>query len=724
LQAQPLLEKTAFGIYLLVLCTGPLLFGGVGVYGYSFVTLGVLAGSLLLLLANLTRDPKTKSLHCKVLITPLNPTFVLLFVFLLLQILPLPPSVVKLLSPGAWLVGEKSLPASSVVAGGSGDAWFSLAPYTHPVCLSLMRLTVYGLFFLGFSQVLNSRQRFHMAVMAILLLGCFEALYGMIQTFSGNEHIWWVRKAAYRGDVTGTYVNRNHFAGLLEIIIMPAVAYAAATAETRKKTSNFFRERKSFRARLSARLFGEERFNQRLLVLFSAVVMGLALLFSASRGGMLGAAGGLLCLGLLFLTRKGHRRKGLVVLFFFVLLGAYALRMGVERPLERFRAFDTSFEVRARYAQKALELFEDYPLTGIGVGNFRYAYPKYQAPEDTKVFIDHAHNDFVEFLAEAGSIGFVLFSAGFLFYLYRTARLWKRRHDPFAVCLGTASFAALAALGIHSYSDFNLHYVTNCLMLLAVMSIGQSALYLERHHGWDKSRYAFHRWPLFGKGALVFFPLLVLVMLCGLSTFRLLVAEAHSRTAAALFKPGEIGAIEAMRKAVSWNPGEGRYRHQLGLSLREFRNTGAIRAEWWPKDRKELQAEIIRAMESAVKLNPLVEEYHLRLGWEYTYFWGEPDAAERWMPAADLAMERAAYFAGSNNPYLHVMMGDYWLMRSKTVYPDNPLWDVALAKARWHYRKNLSLETGQDRERMRDSIKANVWVHYPDPEFMKRIVDD
>jgi len=210
----------------------------------------------------------------------------------------------------------------------------------------------------------------------------------MIQTFSGNEHIWWVKKIHYRGDVTGTYVNRNHFAGLLEIIIMLATVYVGALTERRKKTPSSFAQRSPLRARLARLLKGEAGFNKMVLVLFSAVVMGLGLLFSASRGAMLGAAGGLLCMGVLFVFRKGHRKKGAIVLFLFLLTSAYALRMGVEQPLERFRTFDASFEVRARYAQKAYELFEDFKLMGVGVGNFRYVYPKFQAPEDTKALID------------------------------------------------------------------------------------------------------------------------------------------------------------------------------------------------------------------------------------------------------------------------------------------------------------------------------------------------
>jgi hypothetical protein len=129
-------------------------------------------------------------------------------------------------------------------------------------------------------------------------------------------------------------------------------------------------------------------------------------------------------------------------------------------------------------------------------------------------------------------------------------------------------------------------------------------------------------------------------------------------------------------------------------------------------------------LEQAVRLNPFKGEPHIRLAWEYTYLWQGTDAAERWIPAADLSMERAGFFAGENNPYLHIMMGDYWLMRSKTVSPGGTQWESVLARARWHYRKNLSLETGNDRKRMLDHIRRNVWFHYPDEVFLKRMMGE
>jgi hypothetical protein len=547
----------------------------------------------------------------------------------------------------------------------------------------------------------------------------------MIQTFSGNEHIWWVKKIHYRGDVTGTYVNRNHFAGLLEIIIMLATVYVGALTERRKKTPSSFAQRSPLRARLARLLKGEAGFNKMVLVLFSAVVMGLGLLFSASRGAMLGAAGGLLCMGVLFVFRKGHRKKGAIVLFLFLLTSAYALRMGVEQPLERFRTFDASFEVRARYAQKAYELFEDFKLMGVGVGNFRYVYPKFQAPEDTKALIDHAHNDYAEFLAEAGITGFSILCLGLLYYLIQTGRRWASRHDPFAVTLGIAPFAVMTAIGIHSYSDFNLHYMTNVLMILAVMAVGYGAVHLDRHHAYEKSLLRFHLLPLSNKGFLLLALLLLVILWNGVQASRHFMAENHRRELAntnsnvdTLASPEQVG------QAIAWDPGEAKYWWDRALQLREDRAIKLRNMDWSDEERKDLQADIITALENAVSLNPLHEEYHLRLAWDYTDFWKDSEARKRWMPAADLSMERAAYFAGTNNPYLHVMMGDYWLMRSKTVYPGNPLWEMALAKARWHYIRNLSIETGADRARIRDQIVKNIWVHYPDQEFVNRILGE
>ncbi|MFH1953609.1 MAG: O-antigen ligase family protein [Pseudomonadota bacterium] len=498
------MEKAGYTIYLTVLILSILLFGAMHTYVYTLMSLGVLAGTVLLVIKGIRKDHRMGMYQLRFPKSGLDVAFFVLLAFLVLQITPLPDGVLRLLSPEAAVVAGKSLPVSDSLGQVQIDkGWFTLAPYSYPVRMSIIRLTVYGLFFLGLIQVLNSKKRIDLAISLILITGCFEALYGLIQTYSGSEHIWWFKKQAYRGDVCGTYINRNHFAGFMEMGVLVAAAFTAALAPRGKSIRAGSDRNRSFSSRVSDVLAMEQEFTKRVLILFLGVVLGIGLIFSASRGGMIAVAGALLLMGVLLVLRKGYRGKGYILLFLFLLISVYAVKIGVEYPLGRFKTFYSSFEERKRYTEKTIDMFEDYRLSGVGVGNFQYAYPRYQAPQDKKVFIRFAHNDWAQFLAEAGIAGACLLIIGISYYVFRTIKLWKKRVDPYAVCLGVLPLIVLAAVGIHSYSDFNLHIPANVMILVTVMAIGYAALHLERHRRRDRMNYSYYELPLKYRGAVV-----------------------------------------------------------------------------------------------------------------------------------------------------------------------------------------------------------------------------
>ncbi len=201
------LERAAFALYLITLVLSPLLFGAVHTYAYTFMALAVLTGSLLLVKGNMRREIKSDVYQFQVPKTSLNLAFVLPVIFLVFQIIPLPDTLIKMLSPEAYIVGLKSLPASGDLgAEGSTKQWFSLSPYCYPVRMSIIRWTAYVLFFLGLTQMLNSQRRIELTIFLILTISCFEALYGSAETYSGSGHIWWYKKVDYPQDVTGTYI--------------------------------------------------------------------------------------------------------------------------------------------------------------------------------------------------------------------------------------------------------------------------------------------------------------------------------------------------------------------------------------------------------------------------------------------------------------------------------------------------------------------------------------
>jgi len=621
------------------------------------------------------------------------------------------------------VVGQKSLSASGAVEPVSQiKEWFSLSPYYYPVRMSIIRWSVYLLFFLGLTQVLNSQKRIELTIFLILVTGCFEALYGLAQTYSGSNRIWWFKSITDPMAATGTYINRNHFAGLMEMGLLLAAAYAAALAGRKKKRKIISDHKASLRVRLSRYLSGEQRFNKRTLILFSGAVMGIGLVFSASRAGLISAAGALLCMSLLFMFRRNHRRKGFIILFLFLITALYALQIGVEYPVERFRYFDIGIKARARLTQKTMDMFEDYKLTGIGVGNFRYAYPKYQAAQDKNVFIRHAHNDWAQFLAEAGITGFCLLLAGMFYYVYRTIKLWRKRTDPFAICLGVAPLAAMTAMAIHSYSDFNLHIPANCLVLTAIMAIGHSAFHLERHHGRDKTLYRYHIIPLKYKGVLALLLVLGFIVWNGFWVIRHFMAEAYCNTVTnSTLNRDQSPPLREIKKAISWDRCNAGYWYRLAREVIGIRNAEMGNLAANDEDRRKRQVEIVRALEEAIQLNPFKAEYHMRLGWEYSYLWRLLDYHHKWLSAADISIDRAAYFAGEKNPYLHVYLGNYWILRSKTINPATPEWETAWAKACWHYRKAQSLEKTKQ---LVVNIVRFVWEYYPDKDFIRKVLLD
>jgi O-antigen ligase len=727
------MERAALTIYLIILILSILLFGAMHTYVYTLMSLGVLTGAILLVIKNIRKDHRSGIYQIRLPKTSLDIAFLVLLVFLFFQITPLPGFVLGFISPDAAVVWEKSWPAASLVGSGSSlESWSSLAPYAYPVRMSIIRLTVYGLFFLGLIRVLNSQKRIELTIFLILAMGCFEALYGLIQAYSGSPQVLWFNSGSGR-NAAGTYINRNHFAGFMAMGMLLAAAYSAALSERRRGSSNTGKRRIGFRARVSRFLSGEQLLNKRILILFGGAVMGIGLIFSASRGGIISAAGGLFCISLFFVFRRGHRRKGIIFLILFLITSAYALDIGVDYVVGRFKTIDVAIEGRTRYAQKAMEMFADYKVAGVGVGNFKYAFPRYQAVEDKEKFIRFAHNDWAQFLLEAGIIGMALLLACVAYYLYFSIRLWRKREDTFAVCLGIAPIAALTAIGIHSFSDFNLHIPANFMILVAIMAIGYAALHLERHHRRDKMTYRYYNLPLKYRGGVALVLIFGLIGWSGYWTIKHFMAEAYCNTVPnSTLNRNPLPPVEEIVKAIEWDPSNAEYRYKLAESVngltqrRKGAKGGTVRIT---NQQTTNNAEKRLALERAVELNPFDAQYHARLGWEYAHRWKSPDYHTKWLPAADIAMDRAAYFAGVKNPHLHQELGNYWTMRSKSVYPNNPIHHEAWARACWHYQKAQSIERGEQSKeskalkRMKKEIHDYVWNIYPDEDMVKQTIN-
>jgi hypothetical protein len=419
-------------------------------------------------------------------------------------------------------------------------------------------------------------------------------------------------------------------------------------------------------------------------------------------------------------SRKRHRRQGLIFGLLFLVAAGYALHMGVDYPLKRFESMEADMEGRSRYAKKTVDIFKDYPVAGAGVGNFQYAYPKYQAAEDKGRFFLYAHSDWAQFLAEAGITGLLILLAGTAYYFYRTLKLWNARSDPFAVCLGICPIAVMLALVVHSVGDFNLHIPANFLMLSAITAIGYSALHLERRRNRETSFSSHFILPLKTRGAFALVIMGCLILWSGSWSLRHLAAETHCSTVInSTLKREASPPLDNIERALFWDPQNAEYAHKKALELMHIRdNKMRPRAEAaWIAEQKH----IVHAVERAVQLNPLDAEYHIRLAWQLAYLSAEPDAGEYWLAAADLSMDRAGYFVGSRDPRHYLRMGHYWVRRSKMILMPASRWDDMWARACSYYIKAQQLD---DSRPLKEEIRDFVWNHYPDEKMIQDALID
>jgi O-antigen ligase len=304
----------------------------------------------------------------------------------------------------------------------------------------LLRFAAYFIIFFLVAQAFRERADLVKLAWFLIFLGFSVALLGIIQHFTSEGTIYWFRPLAEGGNVFGPYVNRNHFAGFVELVAPVGLALLV------------------FRG-LRRDLFA-------MAGLLTVVPVG-ALILSGSRGGIAGFAFEIAVLILLARTRRGPE-GGRLVAISVVALAAFALIawLGAGQEIERFsktRVGDVSLGRRASMFRGAEHIFFDHPVKGAGLGTIVAVYPRYETVYDGRV-VNHIHNDYIEALAETGVLG-GLCGMAFLWLLYREARnAFTADQGHFSRALHAGAITAVCGLLLHSFVDFNLHIPANALL--------------------------------------------------------------------------------------------------------------------------------------------------------------------------------------------------------------------------------------------------------------------
>lgn len=298
------------------------------------------------------------------------------------------------------------------------------------------------LFFLAGQLLAEAAEReWRKMGLAIALYTFAMGLFATLQFFSSRNLIYWAIRSP--GYTFGPYVNHNHYAGLMEMLIPLAVA--GVLPGIRKDASAVLRG-------------------------FVVLIPISSLLLSGSRGGFVSfTVEVLVAAALIFLCAPRRMRKiaafvgasailAVALLFFWMAPRHIAERLAMMANAPQ--SPDVALAERLAPARDSLRIFADHPWVGSGLGSFETVFPKYQSfPSDFTW--DHAHNDYAEALAETGATGgaLILFALGLFFWL-----AFRNLRERLRYSVGWIQFgAALGCCGLlaHSFVDFNLHIPAN-----------------------------------------------------------------------------------------------------------------------------------------------------------------------------------------------------------------------------------------------------------------------
>jgi O-antigen ligase len=316
--------------------------------------------------------------------------------------------------------------------------------YATRMELQLLLADILVLFLAG--QAFRTMEDWREFVWFVMFFGFAMALFGILQHFTFNGKLYWFREMRYGGIPFGPYVNRNHFAGFVELII-PVSLVPLALGKVRRE-----------------RWF--------LVSLFAVIPIG-ALFLSASRGGIVSFAVevGVLVLWLVVRRTAGKHllSAGAVLLFAFLMVSW----LGVQQFVERFsslQALEVTIGKRASMRANTWHIFLDHPLLGTGLGTLQIVFPPYETLYDGKV-VNHTHNDYLEGLAEAGILG-GLCCAWFLgVLLFDSLQRLSQPSSAFASTFQLSGLVACIGFLTHSIVDFNLHIPGNALLFFLLANL-------------------------------------------------------------------------------------------------------------------------------------------------------------------------------------------------------------------------------------------------------------
>jgi O-antigen ligase len=324
-----------------------------------------------------------------------------------------------------------------------------MTAYLYATFSQALLYTAYGLLCFLVVQCLRRTWQIKTLVWGFSTYGFVLALFALIQGLASNGKLYWLRTPRFGGWIYGPYVNHNHYAGLMEMLLPIPLVFV------------FTRYGSGLRKVMAA---------------LAAALMASTIFLSGSRGGMLAFAAQMTIFVAILLRQRKAGRMVLVLGIFLVLAIGLLAWLGGGELVERLASIHSETRMELSGAMRididhdALKMFEHKPILGWGLGTFGEVYPQFRSFY-TNFFVDEAHNDYLQLLVETGALGFgAMF--WFLITTYHDAikklRNWTVDTNG---AVGLAAMLGITGILVHSFVDFNLQIPANAALFYVLCGI-------------------------------------------------------------------------------------------------------------------------------------------------------------------------------------------------------------------------------------------------------------
>lgn len=312
--------------------------------------------------------------------------------------------------------------------------------YIYGSIMECTRLFILAAIFYLVINFVREEQDIKKILNIILMSGAAIAVFGILQYMGALNKEWWDNP----GFLSATYVNHNHFAGLMELLAPLSIGMILIEKQMAKK----------------------------VFYVYIFLILAAAFILSMSRGGWISLSISMLFMACV-ISRKGRARFVMLIIglflvtFFIFVLNTVDTGLLFKR-VSSYRELD--FSGRVEIWKGTLGIIKDNLFSGTGPGTFIYNFQKYR-PQGLNMLVNYAHNDYLQVASETGIFGLL----AMIFIIFKIIAKGLNTHriatSSFKVWMPLALVTGVLGMAIHGVGDFNFYIPANVILFTVFSAI-------------------------------------------------------------------------------------------------------------------------------------------------------------------------------------------------------------------------------------------------------------